>query len=185
MLLFYVQLIDDLSPLLLDGRATIGQKTKESQVIWILFALSVALAVTTLFLGREIMMKFRFMRNFLAMSHRNTVELYYSGDIEKPGMHKIRLMGRQGFSVLIGFELTVPLFGTGFDYFGFANSVPTHLAEKGQELVIELYLGRGPVHFKFFTNREAPDITAEIIHEDVEANVVYQPHWYQTLGFYG
>lgn len=68
------------------------------------------------FLGKEFLRKFRFMQEFVAAS-KQTVTFQHDGK-RTPGMHNIVLRGKAPFSVLVGFQLEIPIIGySGYDYF--------------------------------------------------------------------
>lgn len=137
--------------------------------------------IIALFLGSEFLEKFRFMRDFIQRSNQ-FVEWKYDGD-RTPGMYNIVLQGQRGFSMLVGFELAIPILGyKGFDYYGFVRS------DSSGRVVISTYLGRGKAKFQFFVNCDlgANPVVVSSTNEDQTyfPDVTYPPHWYQRLGFY-
>ena len=153
---------------------------------WFLIALVVTFGATAFFLGSEMMKKFGFMREFILGAPNQLVIHEYTGSIQAPGMCNIRLTGSEPFSVLIGFELTLPFFGTGFDYFGRVAS--RMMQDDGQkqvhDLVVSLWLGKSSTKFMFLVNRDASDVVVSVDTSHVDVDVVYPPHWWQRLGFY-
>lgn len=153
--------------------------------MFFLLFLVVLLLVVVLFLAKELWKKFGFIDDFARRSGQLKI-FHYPGAKKsgiKPGMRKIVLRGREGvhFSVLIGFELIIPLLGRRMDYYGFVQA-----GEKGVA-VFETYLGKGAATFMFIISREDPDevrVTSGSAEQTLPANVSYPPHFYQRLGFY-
>jgi hypothetical protein len=154
-------------------------------------AFAVCCFATVLFLGKEMFKKFRFMRDFVNNS-RSLLELNYEGAKEygwDKGMRNIVIRAKEPFSVLVGFELTAPVFGTGFDYYGFTNARRLENGINDEYVaVISTYLGNGPCLFQFFLNCDAVTTDARVSTTDddqkLKPAVVYPPHLYQRLGFY-
>ena len=144
--------------------------------------LTVIFFITTIFLGKEFLKKFSFMKNFVQSSNQMVV-WKYSGD-KKPGMHNIVLRGKTPFCALIGFELGIPMLKySGFDYFGFVKSGKNNIA------VLSTYLGKNHCEFQFFLNTDITNnpikITSNEEDQLLHPNSKSKPHWYQRIGFYG
>ena len=136
----------------------------------------------TVFLSKEFLKKFGFMRNFIKNSN-HIVVWRYTGN-KKPGMHNIVLRGKTPFCALIGFELGIPMLKySGFDYFGFVKS------DKNNVAVISTYLGKNACEFQFFVNTNIGNnpiaITSDEKDQLLQPNSISKPHWYQRIGFYG
>jgi hypothetical protein len=157
-------------------------------LIVVSLAATLFLAVA-LFFAVEYKKKFQFMDKF-ARESKQLIAFNYLGarklGIHK-GMHSIAICWNQPFSALVGFNLTVPLLGSGFDYYGLVSSEEVssglHLA------VLSTYLGNGACEFLFLVNGSTlaskPAVYAD--YEDpilTAPTEVYPPHWYQKLGFY-
>lgn len=133
----------------------------------------------TLFLGKELLKKFRFLQYFGHDSH-SLIIWNFAGD-RKPGMYNIVLHGQAPFCALVGFQLTIPLLRySGFDPFGFVRSDDTHRA------VIVVYLGKAPRKFYFLINRDITTSPIEVTSSDedqqLRVDARYSPHWWQRLG---
>lgn len=161
---------------------------KEGDMTVVLIIFIVIFFSLSLFLGKEIMKKFGFMYQFAADS-KQLLTYNFPGAKKsgfKPGMRKITIRWDRHFSVLVGFHLSIPFFGKGLDYYGFARSVGG-----GDEcwLDISTYLGNRPVEFLFFLNKEMTVKQPEIYIGDFDPRVpksqTYPPHLWQRLGFFG
>lgn len=154
-------------------------------------AFALSCFITVLFLGNEMKKKFRFMRDFVANS-RSLLEFNYRGAREhgkEKGMHNVVIRAKTPFSVLVGFELTVPVLGSGFDYYGFANALRMENGAIDEYVaVISTYLGNGPCLFQFFLNCDVIGTDARVSSTDDDQKlkpvVTYPPHLIQKLGFY-
>jgi hypothetical protein len=152
--------------------------------VTVIFAIVATIfCLTSLFLGKEMLKKFSFMRSFVKNSSL-LVKYHYPGNKvagHKPGMRKIAFLAKnnQQFSLLIGFELS--LFASkGFDYYGFVSS-----NDKGI-LVIETYLGKSHVNFQFLKNEDVEiSIIADESVQKMAPNASYPPHFWQKLGLWG
>ena len=161
-------------------------------VHWILLIVSVLLVVALGFLrlaGMEFVKKFGFNEAFLKQSHWLKRQRYYNGIEEgkKPGMYKVMIESDEHFSVMIGFKLNVPFFGSGVDYYGCLKS--TYWRGK-HRIMYETWLGKGSCEFLYLFNSNLAARTAYItISKEsfigLEPMVIYQPHWWQRLGFFG
>ncbi len=149
----------------------------------VLAIMATIFCLISVFLGKEMLKKFGFMRSFIKNSSL-LINYRYPGSKaagHKPGMRKIAFLAKdnQQFSLLIGFELSL-LKSTGFDYYGSLTS-----NNKGI-LVIETYLGKSPVNFQFLKNE---DIEILIIADESVQNMApsasYPPHFWQRLGLWG
>lgn len=155
--------------------------------LFIVSAIALVFFGIALFLGKEMFKKFCFMRDFVNNS-RSLLVLNYEGAKEygwDRGMRNIVIRAKEPFSVLVGFKLTAPVFGTGFDYYGFANA---RRSEDGCVAVISTYLGNGPCVFQFFLNCDAATTDARVSTTDDDQKfsptAIFPPHFYQRLGFY-
>jgi len=143
---------------------------------------AIVFALIAIFLGKELLKKFGFMRDFVNNSNQE-VTWNYGGD-DKPGMYNIVLRGEKPFCALVGFTLKIPFLGyEGFDYYGFVQSDQNGVA------VISTYLGKGECEFRFFLNTdlEVDPVAVSSSDDDQELNPdsTYPPHWWQQLSFYG
>ena len=134
------------------------------------------------FFATELLKKFTFMKSFIENSGEKVV-WKYSGDKE-PGMHNIVLQSNSPFCALVSFELNIPIIKyTGVDYYGYLQS------DADNKVVFSTYLGRGSTDFIFLINNhtdENPVIVSSTNENQKEKpSVVFKPHWYQKLGFYG
>lgn len=144
-----------------------------------------------IFLILEFKKKFAFMQNFIKSSNQ-LIELDYEGQPNNPGMGTIILEAEKPFSVLIGFNLTIRIFGKtlldGFDYYGQVTSVFYPNVEK-HCVIISTWLGRSSCIFQFFTNCDLQSNPVEAeIHTEFQSLVplvTYKPHWWQKLGWWG
>lgn len=148
-----------------------------------LLVLAIIFCAISIFLGKEMLKKFGFMRSFIKNSSL-LINYRYPGSKaagHKPGMRKIAFLAKdnQQFSLLIGFELSL-LGSKGFDYYGFVSS-----NDKGI-LVIETYLGKSPVNFQFLKNEDIEIlIIADESVQQMAPNASYPPHFWQKLGLWG
>ncbi len=149
----------------------------------ILLFLLIAL-VTTVFLAKELVKKFKFLKNYTD-DNKNKIQWHYLGSATEelvPGMQTIVLSvpGGKKFSALIAFELELPFGNKGVDQFGYLYS-------KGGVIAFSTYLGKGECNFIFLINgvnavevKNSIDLTGE--HKPTQT---YPPHWWQRLGFWG
>lgn len=141
---------------------------------------------TSVFLGKEMMKKFGFMNKFIKNSE-NVKEFFWPGANKlglPKGMRNILIVWDYPFEVLIGFDLVVPGFGSGYDYYGQSASV---FVNGRHEAIISIYLGNGEGPTKFFFNRNVDEnlkISCNKEDQDKKPHVVYPPHWWQRLGFW-
>lgn len=148
-----------------------------------LLVLAIIFCAISIFLGKEMLKKFGFMRSFIKNSSL-LINYRYPGSKaagHKPGMRKIAFLAKneKRFSLLIGFELSL-LGSQGFDYYGFVSS-----NDKGI-LVIETYLGKSPVNFQFLKNKNIEVlIIADESVQQMEPSTSYPPHFWQRLGLWG
>lgn len=160
-------------------------------VLFIVSAIALVFFGIVLFLGNEMKKKFRFMRGFV-MNSRSLLEFNYKGAKEhgwNRGMRNVVIRAKMPFSVLVGFELTVPVLGSGFDYYGFVNAQRLQNSINDEYFaVIATYLGNGPCLFQFFLNCDVITADARVSSTDdnqvLIPQVVYPPHFFQKLGFY-
>ncbi|MCX6780323.1 MAG: hypothetical protein NT034_04075 [Candidatus Magasanikbacteria bacterium] len=140
------------------------------------------LLVMVIFLGREMVKKFGYMRQFVAHSlfkHECLLE------VDARGMYNVVIHNRQlrPFSVLIGFELKLPGCSPGFDYYGCMDS------NQEGELVFRIWMKGGqPLKTVFLFNHEVlmahrgklePAFTVYVGSDDLVPNTIYPPHWWQ------
>jgi hypothetical protein len=146
--------------------------------VTVLFIISTLIVI---FLGKEMMKKFGFFQSFIESSNQ-LICLAYDGH-KKPGMHNIVLRGDRPFSVLVGFNLSIPLIGQGFDYYGYVQSDAEGVA------IVSTYMGKGAVEFMFYVNYDldSNSISVSSTGEDqcLKPQAIYKPHWWQKLGFWG
>ncbi len=148
-----------------------------------LFALAIIFCLISIFLGKEMLKKFGFMRSFIKNSSL-LINYRYPGSKaagHKPGMRKIAFLAKNDkqFSLLIGFELSI-LGSQGFDYYGSLTS-----NNKGI-LVIETYLGKSAVNFQFLKNKDIEiSVIADESVQQMAPSASYPPHFWQRLGLWG
>lgn len=158
----------------------------------VITALSVLLAIFVViaaFLAKEMLKKFGFQKAYVESAPDHLVQYRFPGAKatgHAPGMRNIILRSHEHFSLLIGFELTVGT-AVGFDHFGFAHA-KAH--KKGYyEVIVCTYMGNAPVAFQFLSNKSNVDARVEIdVSEQAQFEAphqVFEPHWWQTLGFWG
>jgi hypothetical protein len=170
---------------------------------------SVILAVTTLilfglclFFIRDKFKKLYLIRSFLLNSDHPDITFDYKGAEacgRRPGMYNIAIRWNQPFSALVGLNLTIPLFGKIFYYFGYTTSLQSvENGINGEHIaIISTYFGRGPCRFRFFVSRDvlSPHITSEtlpVATSDDERdqgyvafrNSTFPPSFIQKLGFF-
>ncbi|MFH1947500.1 MAG: hypothetical protein ABIJ23_05100 [Candidatus Magasanikbacteria bacterium] len=156
---------------------------KMNWIIWTLIVVVVITSSIAIFLGREMLKKFGYMHSFVQSSNQ-LITWSYSGG-RKSGMYNIVLRGPKNFSALVGFNLKIPVLGySGYDYYGQVDSNQNGVA------VISTYLGKGATEFQFLVSRDLEHCSIEVasglfIDQELTPDVVYPPHWYQKLGFYG
>lgn len=149
----------------------------------VLAIMATIFCLISVFLGKEMLKKFGFMRSFVKDSSL-LVNYRYPGSKaagHKPGMRKIAFLAKNDkqFSLLIGFELSL-LGSQGFDYYGSLTS-----NNKGI-LVIETYLGKSAVNFQFLKNKDIEVlIIADESVQQMAPNASYPPHFWQRLGLWG
>ncbi len=146
--------------------------------------------VVAIFLGKEMVKKFRFMKGFIdtCPDHQRLVWNYpgSAGVNMKPGMHTVVLRNASGkdFSVLLTFRLELPFGFHGVDQFGYLKS-------RGGVIAFSTYLGKGAYNFIFMINSlelgcPPPQVGKFLDHEGVYTpQKRYSPHWWQRLGFWG
>lgn len=107
----------------------------------------VLLLSTSIFLGKELLKKFRFWKAFRHTFPHQTSWIY--GGVGTPGMYTVSMQSVRPFRALIGFEFSLgPWKNIGFDVFGAIISDDTGYAE------IDLYLGDGGVEFLFLLDAD-------------------------------
>jgi hypothetical protein len=134
--------------------------------------------ITSIFLAKELLKKFRFMKSFF-QSCPYTTSRHYDGK-RNPGMYTIVLKSNQEFSVLIGFHIHIKLlWHHGYDPFGY-------VASTDKKAVISLFLGKEPLDIQFFTSVDPKDITISSTQKDqhIPVDVTYPPHRRQRLWFF-
>jgi len=134
------------------------------------------------FASQEMLKKFVFMTRFVHQSGQ-LLTWHYAGAKatgRKRGMRKIVLRAPEQFSVLIGFDLRLPVSPILFDYYGQVN------AENGT-VVFETFLGTGEVDFRFLVSCDPSLVTVSDAESDqwMTAVASYPPHFIQRLGFWG
>lgn len=146
---------------------------------WLLTGFFIWLSV---FLGKELLKKFRLQEQFEAKEGYcyKIIYHYLGGKDKAKGMRTIVLTGEKPFEFLVGFKF--PLGGT--DWFAVGESFPCdseyHLA------ALSTYLARGPVEFRFLIKtRDSENIVFLEEREIAFApNVVAHPHFFQRWGLF-
>ena len=153
---------------------------------WLLLATTIIFLSLALFLGKEILKKFRFLDRFMDQpGYIQKISFFWPGSKEK-GMQNITLETDCPFKILVGFDLKIPLIFKGTDWFGIGSS----RRERGtDQAVISTFLWKKPVEFRFLINSMNPEIHIRIVPPNfttahLEPNVTCPPHLYQRLGFY-
>ncbi|MFA6525175.1 MAG: hypothetical protein WCT33_02775 [Patescibacteria group bacterium] len=146
----------------------------------IISILAVILLIIAVFLGKEMLKKFGFMKNFVQNSNQIVV-WKYTGD-RKPGMYNIVLHGKTSFCALVGIDFNIPLIKySGFDHYAFLRSGENHTA------VISTYLGKGAREFQFLVNTDTTvnpvTVTSSEEDQSLRPDSESKPHWYQRMGF--
>ncbi|MFA7286172.1 MAG: hypothetical protein WC052_00720 [Patescibacteria group bacterium] len=150
---------------------------------WLLVLLVVKLVAVTYFLASEMLKKFGFMQQFIAVSNCVvTWEWRADEPVFEPAMWKVMICHpdcRQ-FGALIGFKLNI-LGYTGFDYYGYVQS-----DEQGRA-VFSTWLGRKPCTFQFLVGMDASEFQVASICEETigePATARFPPHWWQRFSFF-
>ncbi|MDP2103948.1 MAG: hypothetical protein Q8K26_03440 [Candidatus Gracilibacteria bacterium] len=139
----------------------------------------IILLIALVFLGNEFLKKGKFLGEFLNSSPQIIEWEYKGGETVNPGMYNMILSGSSQFTVLIGFDLEIPIIGyIGYDPYGFVSSNQNH------QVIISTYLGRKPTKFRFLVNIPNMDIRISSTKEDqlLVPMKAYPPHWWQRLG---
>lgn len=149
-------------------------------MIFILILAIIFFAIAV-FLGKELLKKFVFMRDFIQSSNQ-MVAWKYLGD-RRSWMYNIVLRGKTPFCALVGFRLNILIFKySGFDHYGFIKSNENNVA------VISTYLSKSECEFQFLINTDIAinPIVATSSEEDqlIEADSKYPSHWWQRVGFF-
>ncbi len=156
-------------------------------MVWLLAATTIVFLSFAVFLGREMLKKFRLFDKFSDQEgYVQKTSFYWHGD-KKKGMKNIVLEADSPFKVLIGFKLEIPILRfTGTDWFEVCSS----RRDRGADcVVISTFLWKKPVEFPFLINSLNPNIHVNIIPPqfataNLEPDVICPPHLYQRLGFY-
>lgn len=140
--------------------------------------------ITTIFLGKEMVKKFRFLKGYTD-GNKNCIRWHYRGsgaEGYRPGMYTIVFRSTSGgeFTVVAAFELLLPFGIKGVDQFALIQS-------KAGRVAFSTYLGKGECEFIFLINGAKPE---EIVHVvdmtgEITPTQTYPPHWWQRLGFWG
>ena len=152
--------------------------------IIILIFINALLLLAVIFLVKEFLKKFKYMNKFIRNS-KNLIVWNYGGNTSPGlGLRKIALRGQKEFSILVGFELGIPLLDySGFDYYGYVKS------DRNNMVVFETYLGKNSSRFQFLcsTNLNDNPIAVSCSEKDqsLKPQASFPPHWFQRLGFYG
>ncbi len=140
--------------------------------------------LVSIFLGKEFLKKFKFMQKFVQNSNQLIEWKYQGSNNGEKGMRNIVLRGNKPFSVLVGFKLGIPLLKySGFDYYGYVRSNDNNIA------IFSTYMGQNPSIFQLLisTNLKDNPITVSSTDDDQQLSpqVLFKPHWFQKMGFYG
>jgi len=153
----------------------------------VIVVLSIAAIVgftIALFLGKEMMKKFNYMQQFIAANPRKLVEFTWMGGKNVlPCMRNIRLTSDKPFRALVGFHLSVPFIGSGFDYYGYVES--RKIGECMYEAVVQTWMGKGKTQFQFVCTEENIKATCDFQDQLIKwVSAVYPPHPWQKFGFF-
>ena len=156
-------------------------------IAWLLLAATVAFFFLAIFLGKEMLEKFRLLDRFTNKEgYIKKVVFHWPGSTEKD-MKNIALEADCPFQILIGFKLEIPLLRfAGTDWFGICSS----RRDRGtDQAVISTFLWKRPVEFSFLVNSLNPEIHVRIVPPNfttahLEPDVTCPPHLYQRLSFY-
>lgn len=151
-------------------------------LVSITVVVALLLVAAVVFLAREHLKKFNFMRQFVRHSHQSLAWEYPGA--ASGAMRNVALRGQQPFAVLIGFHLNISWLGyRGFDYYGYVESDKNNIA------VFATYLGKNPCRFQFLTTtdvrRNPLIISSTEDDQQLTPQATYMPHWFQRLGFFG
>jgi len=138
------------------------------------------LLIILIFLGNEFLKKGKFLREFLNSSSQVIEWEYEWWETINPGMRNIILSGSNQFTVLVGFDLEIPVFGyVWYDPYGVVSS------DRNHRIIISTYLGKKPTKFRFLVNIPNMDIHFSSNTEDqlLTPMKIYPPHWWQRLWF--
>ena len=128
---------------------------------------------------KELLKKFRFMKSFF-QSCPYTTNRHYDGK-RTPSMYNIVFTSDKPFSLLVGFELKMPIINySWYDPYGFVSSWDKH------QIVISTYLWKEAIDFQFFTSIDPKYITNTTKKKDQELSpdISYPPHRRQKLWFF-
>lgn len=153
---------------------------------WLLLATTIIFFALALFLGREMLRKFRQHILFTSSPGYISKWIYSWPGGAKPKMRNMVLKGKKPFKVLVGFELVIPLLRfRGIDWYGF---VEAEKQTNGDYLtVISTFMWKKPVEFPLLVNAEQKDDVELLPVADGQSlapHLICPPHLYQRLGFY-
>lgn len=156
-------------------------------MIVLLISVSVILLIISIFLGKELLKKFKFHDSFTSSNgYIQNIKYYWIGTTDKPRMRNIILKGNKPFKVLIGFKLEIALLKfEGTDWFGLSTA---KRAQDGNYYsVISTWMGRNDSEFHLLTNSNFKNNIIKIVQVkkiNLKPDVACLPHWYQKIGFY-
>jgi len=159
-------------------------------MIWgliVIVVLAVIFFFIALFLGKEMLRKFRRHDQFVASEgFLKKLVFYWKGNKEK-GMRNICLEANSPFKVLVGFKLVIPFLNfEGTDWYEGGESI---IKSGRHYAIISTFMWKKPKEFRFLINSPDPNIKISIVLSQsatakLEPNIVSSPHLYQKLGFY-
>lgn len=156
-----------------------------SWLSWLLLVTTVLSLSIAIFLGKEMLRKFRFHSLFMTPPG-DIQELRHTWPGGSKKMRNIILEADQPFNVLIGFELIVPLLNyEGTDWFGVVKA--RKKISGGYHAIISTFTGRRPVIFCLLINSEVKQPVKLLPLETKQfwkPHLVCPPHLYQRLGFF-
>ena len=161
-------------------------------IVWLLLVTTIVFLSLAVFLGKEILKKFRLFDQFMteqSISSSGYIKKVYfdwTGE-KKKGMRNIALEADCPFKVLVGFRLKIPLLHfEGTDWFGVGSSK----RDRGTDyVIISTFLWKKPVEFCFYIKSLNPEVHVKVVPPQfatakLKADIVCPPHIYQRLGFY-
>ena len=149
-------------------------------IIILIFSL-VVMTISSVFLGKELLKKFKIHERFMKREgYVQKIKYYWHGGKE-PKMRSIVIEGEKYFSVLIGFKLVISLIGfEGTDFFGSIEA--REVSDKNYRVVISTYM-KYPTEFRFLLNSANPQKIIRIYQQekDLEPDITCLPHWFQRF----
>lgn len=155
-------------------------------IVWLFLVTTIVFFSIAIFLGGELLRKFRFHTLFSDSKGYIQQLVYIWPGGRKPEMRNIVLEGGQPFKVLVGFKLIIPLIPfMGTDWFGFLEA--RERMTGGYYAVISTFMWKKPVEFRLLVNSQVKDevkISSSKEDQSLTPHLTCPPHIFQRLGFY-